>query len=152
MLYRCKNYQEELTTARNMCQHANTTPKDLSVRNKFWLIVQVMKGWIHKVQLQQDYLIGALVLIPFPPLRPMPRTVRQLMRYVTSPPSTAPPPSWSASCTCPSSSSSVSTATTRCTERDPVILECECSSRSCGHHEYCRVLFMWLSCDCHMTY
>ena len=41
MVYRCRHYQEELATAKNMCYHANVTPKDLSVRRKFWLAEQV---------------------------------------------------------------------------------------------------------------
>jgi hypothetical protein len=41
LVYRCKNYREEVATAKNMCQHVNATPKDLSVRRKFWLFSQV---------------------------------------------------------------------------------------------------------------
>ena len=41
LVYRCKNYREEVATAKNMCQHVNATPKDLSVRRKFWLLSQV---------------------------------------------------------------------------------------------------------------
>ena len=41
LVYRCKNYSEEVAMAKNMCQHVNATPKDLSVRRKFWLLSQV---------------------------------------------------------------------------------------------------------------
>ena len=44
IVYRCKNYPDEVTTAKNMCQHVNATPKDLSVRKKYWLLDQVGKG------------------------------------------------------------------------------------------------------------
>ena len=39
--YRCHNYIEEVSTARNMCRHVNATPKDLDVRRRFWLLEQV---------------------------------------------------------------------------------------------------------------
>ncbi len=41
LVYRCKNYREECSTATNMCQNVNATPKDLAVRDKYWLIQQV---------------------------------------------------------------------------------------------------------------
>lgn len=41
IVYRCKNYCEEVAIAKNMCQQVNASPRDLSVRSKFWLIEQV---------------------------------------------------------------------------------------------------------------
>ncbi len=41
LVYRCKNYNEECSAATNMCRHVNATPKDLAVRDKYWLIQQV---------------------------------------------------------------------------------------------------------------
>lgn len=38
--FRCIKYTSEMAVARSMCQHVNATPKDLSVRKKFWLLEQ----------------------------------------------------------------------------------------------------------------
>ena len=39
--FRCITYSSEMAVARSMCLHVNATPKDLSVRRKFWLLEQV---------------------------------------------------------------------------------------------------------------
>ncbi len=41
-VYRCKNYKDEVIIANNMSVHVNATPKDLAVRDKYWLIEQVL--------------------------------------------------------------------------------------------------------------
>ena len=48
--YRCRHFLKERSTAHNMFQHINATPKDLDVRRKFWLLDQVdiyMYMYIH---------------------------------------------------------------------------------------------------------
>ena len=44
IVYRCKNYRDEVAIAKNMCQHVNASPRDLSVRKKYWLLKQVANG------------------------------------------------------------------------------------------------------------
>ena len=41
--FRCVKYSSEMAVARSMCHHVNATPKDLSVRRKFWLLEQVSR-------------------------------------------------------------------------------------------------------------
>lgn len=48
IVYRCKNYSEEVAVAKNMCRQVNASPRDLSVRRKYWLLEQVS---VHSVTL-----------------------------------------------------------------------------------------------------
>ena len=41
LYYRCSNYKTECAIAKNMSQQCNATPKDISIRKKFWLHDQV---------------------------------------------------------------------------------------------------------------
>ena len=40
-MYRCSKYDKECSVAVNMMKHVNSTPKDISVRKKYWLNDQV---------------------------------------------------------------------------------------------------------------
>ena len=40
-IHRCSNYKTECAIAKNMSQQCNATPKDISIRKKFWLHDQV---------------------------------------------------------------------------------------------------------------